>query len=197
MRTEAKSPDGREVYARFLACCEENHLTRGLMLRYYIAGCSKQLIFEAIRRYIKNPPDLDEATRKAKKGSRTVLHRAMRSGGPTEFRSLVLSLHDRLDSIYNTKRMGVAHCVESLIWVECYLEIKTGKRPGASELYLLIEAVTKAMGRRHGETSKQAVAKEMMRFKRHKDNQDYMRRLPAKVQESITTRITKLTLLPL
>jgi hypothetical protein len=168
MRTDEKNPDGRELYRRFLECCQRDERTSGLMMRYFIAGCRKQLLFECLRRYVENPADLDRLTASVEKGERHILRRAARDGGTPSFRSVILSLHDRLDHIRGRKRMGYAHCTESLVWLEVYLEVKTGSAPSPEDLVLLVDAINLTLGRAHRKepvASADALRKELRRFK--------------------------------
>jgi hypothetical protein len=161
MRTEAKNPTGADLYRRFLQCCNGQTGTRALLLR--LTKCNAPRLFVALRAYVENV-DLNSATKMRERFFRAIVRAGVRKHGVPS--NVTVALSDRADIAFNTKRKGVAHCTESLAWLEYYIETKTGKRPAASELAFLIEATREALGRAHQDVLPEAIRAELSRFKR-------------------------------
>jgi hypothetical protein len=163
---------GADFYRAFMARCAKNIRARELVDKLSRVGdypspmCERapRLTFEALRRYIENPSDLNEQTESRAKNHRSILRQAVRENGVAP--AVGVLLHRRADEAFNTKRKGVAHCTESLVWLEQYIKIKTGRRPTSSELALLVEATNEALGRKHIDVLPESIRGELTRFKR-------------------------------
>ena len=173
MRRQAENPN--DPYREFAEYCRKN---RQLSTRFL--KCDPRLIFVALRRYIEDPADLNALTKARDKDLRSVLRRSMRQGGPPEYRAAILELHRRADDAYDTKKWGVAHCTESLAWLERYIEVKTGRRPSSEDLCDLLDAVKAALGRNRFPASVESIQKELRRFKRRKSR--WIKILEAEIQ---------------
>jgi len=115
---------------------------------------------------------------------RRILREAMRRDGPPEYRAAILAMQRRADAVYDCRKKGVAHCTESLIWLEQYVFAVTGKRPTPGELALLVEATAEALGRWSFDVEVASLRRELTRFK--SNNPHYMSILPDQVATSIT-----------
>jgi hypothetical protein len=59
---------------------------------------------------------------------------------------------------------GVAHCTESLAWLEHYIETIAGRRPTSGDLALLVEAANEALGRKHVDILPESIRAKLTRF---------------------------------
>ena len=115
---------------------------------------------------------------------RRILRDATRRGGPPEYRAAILAMQHRADAVYDCRKKGVAHCTESLIWLEQYIFAVTRMRPTPGELALLMEATAEALGRLPFDVEVASLRRELKRFK--SNNPHYMSILPDRVAKSIT-----------
>jgi hypothetical protein len=173
MCTDANLPSGSDIFRRFLTCCHEHPETKKLVAR--LARCDPRIIFVCLRSYLENRPDLNRLTKEREKAHRSIIRQGLREHGVAA--AVGTWLHARADQAFDTKRKGVAHCTESLVWLQSYLEAKSGKRPSAGDLALLIEAAQEALGRRHFDVSPESLRRELSQFKRR--NPLYMECLKA------------------
>jgi hypothetical protein len=163
---------GTDFYKTFLACCAANARAQKLVDEICRVGDypsplrerAPRLTFEALRRYVENPSDLNEQTESRAKNHRSILRRAVRENGVAP--AVGDWLHQRADQAFNTQRKGVARCTESLVWLEQFIKTKIGRRPTSTELALLIEATNEALGRKHTDILSESIRAELTRFKR-------------------------------
>jgi hypothetical protein len=159
MRTEAKTE-----YKAFVQHQEVQKL------RPKLTNCDPRTVFLAVRRYLENPSDLDQDRKVREQIFRKGIRDGARAGDLKPEESA--QFHEKADEAFSTKKMGVAHCTESLVSLNAYIERKTGRALSTADLGRLVEALSQVQGRTY-DLQPEALQKEIRRFKVR--NPDYMK----------------------
>ncbi len=147
-------------------------------------GCGAGRVFTCTLRYWTKPSDLEELTKAQDRNTRRELRNRMRTAQSPEERAAIMAMQKRADVAYDCRKKGVAHCTESLIWLEQYIFAVTRRRPTPGALALLVEATAEALGLWPFDVEVASLRRELSRFKAN--NADYMSLLPQHVFASIT-----------
>lgn len=145
----------------FLEACESDPRKQEVLDKLLSAGCELPHVLASLRLYVENRPF--EGREKRAQSRRAHVNRGVRTSQLSV--ATAREWQSRITEASKPFRSGVSHCVDSLVWVEAYIEFKTGKLPTAPALAFLIDAATESLGRKAEDTTPANVRRQLTRFK--------------------------------
>lgn len=159
-----------EQYRRFCELLRADQ--RGQKIIERLQRCDSRVIFTAVVAYLENSPRLNDEARQREQAYRKFLRGQMRSAKTDAERASILEQQNHCDEAFQLKRKGLAHLVESLVWLESYVLARTQNRIRPRDLCAVINAVKIALNQRQVNFQQNpgdevaTLRKELARFRR-------------------------------
>jgi hypothetical protein len=152
-------------FRKFIAYFIENEQPYAVALRLQKAGVDLHRdVFIALRVYAERGGALRTERKKRGREMKNEINRRARAGELTA--DAARALLERCKTAFDVSGLSPTRCVDSLAIAQMYLEAKTGKRPSASDLSYLLDAINFAFGRKPEVVDWKSIETELRRWRR-------------------------------